>query len=136
MWHPAICTAHKISFFVQMKKVLLAAVICCIVSSCTQMGADGRRWLSLPLPPDPLREFVIDACKGKVKPPSLMVPVKTMNSNQLAPPPQGYMFSSRKVPTGYEVRGVTGKPEVLSRKDFAEFAEVALEKGWMIFEQP
>ncbi len=118
-----------------MKKILLAAIICCLVSSCTQIGPDGRRWLSLPLPPDPLREFVIDAYKGKVKPPGLMVPVKTA-SLELLPPPQGYMFSSRKVRTGYEVRGVTGKSETLDPKDYQEFAGVAKEKGWRIFEHP
>jgi len=113
------------SIFDMTRKFLLLISLC--VVSCTGIGPDGRRWLSVPLPPDPLRECVIRCFEKRNH---ARVPIQA--SRELLVPTGKNMFSARLVGGKYEVRGITGPVQIMPLSDFQEFKEQCDHMGWFI----
>ncbi len=142
----------------KIKNTLFAACTLLVMSSCVYSDKNGRKWVTtpqaavrLPLPRDPLRELIIDgpvmrsyerrraaAQAAASRPPSAharnVSPARTVVRSELPPPPAGYMFSSRIIPTGeYEMRGITGGVENMPARDYKEFADECRARGWKIY---
>lgn len=116
-------------------QLALTVLVVTLVTSCV---SPDKKWLSLPLPPDPLRDRIIELWRGEIKPPGKVSTTPSpvvATSNELKPPPAGFMFTWRRTKTTYEIRGITGPPKTdLTKEELDDFLDGCKKSGWSVWE--